>query len=143
MRKNLALIIIICLTLSSCVNWEEKDVAVVIQTDVNVDIIATYQNGNPMQNQIINWSIHLYNVTTNTDSDQQTGQVITNSNGEATLPVYQCQLNASKIVRIIAQTSGQANNQTTPITVSFNDAKNAMVNDLAVINVTYPLVSDN
>lgn len=140
-NPNSILIIVFSFLLSSCVNWEDKDVLVAIQTDVNVHIIARDIVTNaPLQNQIINWSIHLYNGSTNTDSNLETGQLITNTNGETTIPTYQCQLTANKIVRISASTPDQTNDMITPVTVSYDDARIVAVNDYAVINLNYSIV---
>lgn len=124
--------------LNSCVNWENKDESSTILTVINVQVIARdISTDAPLQNQVVYWSIHLYNGTTNTDSNLENGQVTTDTNGEATIPAYQCQLNPNTIARVIASTPDQANNMITPMTVSYDDIKDIAIDATAIYNISY------
>ncbi len=140
--KFINFIIILVFSLCSCYSWDGKVEPEIIRTDIRVLVSVKSKSGNtPVTYQEVSYSFHLYNGSNNTDSDQRTGKVTTDIDGAAYPPVYDCQLNAGKIARFIAYYPGQDNNTITPITVSFQDAKDAAdENGYAVISLNYMIL---
>lgn len=139
-KKLIFKLLMLVFFLSSCVDWDKKVAEYsIIRTDIRVRIIVKGAGTDlAISNQEVNWSIHLFNGSTDSNSNLVTGIVITDINGEAYVPVYECQLNAGKIARIIAFLPGQENSTITPLTVYFEDAVNdANDDDFAEINLDY------
>ena len=138
---NFFLIIIFSLPFSSCVDWDDGGDWILIRTDIRVHVTVTdFISGNPVPNQLIDWSIHLYSGVTETDNNIRSGQVTTDANGMIDLPVYECMLAAGIVARIIAHTPEQSNDVITPMSVSYDEAVNAAnEDDYAAIDVNYPI----
>ncbi len=139
---NSFLILVVLSSFFSCFSWKDAEPLVSVRTDVRVHVtVNDFSTNNPIPNQLVVWSIHLYTGQSDTESHIKTGEVTTNANGEADIPVYECMLNAGLIVRIIAFTLDQSNDMITPLTVYFDEALDASNDEnYAEIFIDYPIL---
>ncbi len=120
------LLVVILIPFSSCfkTNTAAYDI---IRTDVKTTVTVLDSLNNPIANEAVTWRIHIYNWQTYTDSNMKSGDVTTDSNGQAIIPTYDCQINNGLLVRVTAYTTnGQDVHTNEPASVSFSDANNVV-----------------